>query len=831
MRLKNMRRKPNLNKMNGSYCVIRHYDGLLRIKAEGLYNGQDGKLKAFMNKVFDIQGVNSVKTSPVTRTILIHYDSAVLKKESILKKIMNGRSKRKSEHNIVGILEHLENKGKKVTERLEINRYGKIVTTWHIEKELPGRLRLRNPFLLQNKHLCQQLSNVLLNVSEIKKFKVSHITGSVLIVYDQNLLNREKFYDLLDTSTLDFLEKCELQENKPDNFVISTFTLGSLMLSQAYMPLMIPLITLLICYGAQNSFKKAFDAIFKDKKIKVDILDSIVISLCLVSGQLVPAALMVWILDFADKILNSTSEQSKKLLTQIFGKQASQAWLIKRKTEVKIPVEKLKIGDIISVHTGEHIPVDGVIVGGEAMIDQHTLTGESAPVEKRIDDEVFSSTVVLAGKIFVKVRETGDNTNASKIIKIINQAAEYKLKVSSAGEKIADRMVIPTLGLATIGFVTAGQNASLAIINSDYGTGIRVAAPMAVLSSLANAAKHGILMKNGQVLESILNLDAILFDKTGTLTNEVPEVTRIICCNKFNEEKVLLYAAAAEQRFSHPIAAAILAKAAEKGLSLPKRDDSKYHVGFGIQVVINGDLVKVGSARYMGREGVTLSGAIQSELDRIGVKGYPSVLVSINDKLAGIVELRASARFEAFDVINKIKGRGIKEIILISGDHEAPTKHLAEKLGIDRYFSGVLPHEKAEYVKLLQREGKKVGMVGDGINDSVALSFADVSISLRGASSIATDVADIVFMDGDLKKFDYLFEIAESLQRNVQRSLLMIAIPNSLCIAGAMFGLVGLSTSLILNNGFNFAATINGLIPFFNVVEQRNTNVASSQII
>ncbi len=258
----------------------------------------------------------------------------------------------------------------------------------------------------------------------------------------------------------------------------------------------------------------------------------------------------------------------------------------------------------------------------------------------------------------------------------------------------------------------------------------------------------------------------------------------------------------------------MLQKAKEESMVLPHYDDSNYYVGLGIEVNIHGDLVKVGSSRYMERENITIPPTIEAALQETRERGQTGILTAINGEIAGMIEFKSSIRDEATQVIADLKREGIKEIVLISGDHDAPTKELSHKLGMDRYFAGVLPHEKADYVKLLQSEGKKVMMVGDGINDSAALSYADIGVSLKGASTIAVDVADVIFMDGTLKKFHYLFEITNILQKNVQRSFYLIAIPNTLCIAGAFVGIFGLKGSLILNNGFNLIAAMNGMLPY-----------------
>ena len=605
------------------------------------------------------------------------------------------------------------------------------------------------------------------------------------------------------------------EERHKSRFVLTTGTMGLAIMAQTGFVWLTPVSYLLIGYFSANIFKEATNALFKEKRIKVDILDTGVILLTLLFGQIAAAAFMVWILDLADMLLAKTTKKSQKYIADIFGEQPRFAWLLVDDAEIQIEVKDLKQNDIVVVGTGEQIPVDGVIIEGGAMIDQQSLTGESTPADKHEDEHVFATTVIVAGKIKVKVEGTGKDTLASQVISIINEASGYDVKLQSVGEKMADKMVIPTLGLGAMGYATAGSGAMLAIMNADYGTGIRVAAPIALLASLGNAAKNGILIKHSEALEKLKDIDVVLFDKTGTLTREVPTVFRIITASKtYKEEKILFYTATAEQKFSHPIAAAILQKAKDENIELGKYDESQYYVGLGIKVEIDGDWIKVGSRRYMESENIKIPVTIKKALEDTSARGQSAILTAINNKVAGMIELQSTVREEAADVIADLRREGIKEIVVISGDTEAPTKELARQLNIDRYFAGVLPNEKADYVKLLQDEGKKVMMVGDGINDSAALSHADIGVSLKGASTIAVDVADIIFMDGSLVKFHYLFEVGANLQKNVKRSFLLIAIPNTICIVGAFMGVFGLKASLVLNNGFNLVAAANGTLPY-----------------
>jgi P-type E1-E2 ATPase len=379
--------------------------------------------------------------------------------------------------------------------------------------------------------------------------------------------------------------------------------------------------------------------------------------------------------------------------------------------------------------------------------------------------------------------------------------------------------VIPTLAVGAVGMAVMGPGGAVAVLNSDFGTGIRMAAPLAMLSSLALCANKGILVKDGRALELMNEVDTVLFDKTGTLTRERPEVGRIIASRGFTPEQILQYAAAAEKKFHHPIALAILHKAHELGLELPVTDDTRYKVGYGITVAIDGLTICVGSRRFMDMEGVILTANVLEAVEQAHLEGHTMVMVSVEGRLGGAIELHAAVRPEVRQIVQGLRDRGVKHIAIISGDHEAPTRKLAESLDMDRYFAQVLPADKADYVMKLQDEGRKVCFVGDGINDSIALKQANVSISLRGASSIATDTAHIVFLEEGLSKLCDLRDIASDLDRNVRRSWQLILAPNIACIAGVFTLGFGIMASVITNNVAALAALANGMLPLRKIAE------------
>ena len=506
------------------------------------------------------------------------------------------------------------------------------------------------------------------------------------------------------------------------------------------------------------------------------------------------------------------------MLLGAFGKQPRFVWLLVDDQEIQVSLDKLNKGDIVVVNTGEVVPVDGVIVDGLAMIDQHALTGESTPAEKGVGDQVFASTVMVAGKVHVSVEKSGEATATAKIAQILNDTAGYKLASQQKGEQLADKAVVPTLAAGALALGTMGAQGAAAVLNSDMGTGIRMAAPLAMLSTLALCSQRGVLVKDGRALDLLCDVDTVLFDKTGTLTRERPEVGKIIAANGYEATDILRYAAAAEHRFHHPIA---LRHPAASGRGRAGRSGDRHGA---IQGRPRHHRRRRGA--HDPRRQPPLHGARRRRADARGrgrARGGPPRRPQHGDgggrrrarRRTGIARLdppRGAGRSSG-----DCATRGIRHIAIISGDHEAPTRKLAAELGIDRYFAQVLPTEKADYVEKLQQEGRKVCFVGDGINDAIALKKANVSISLRGATSIATDTAHVVFMEPGLGKLCELRDIAGDLQQNVRISWGLILAPNILCIVGVFTLGFGIAASVLTNNVAALGALLNGVRPMRKV--------------
>lgn len=578
-----------------------------------------------------------------------------------------------------------------------------------------------------------------------------------------------------------------------------------------------------LVYGTFPVWQKAYRALFYDKQVKIAILDSIALPGIILTGHFLAAALCYTLYYVSEKLLLKTKDSSIKNLTNVFGEQPRFVWILSDGVEVEIPFERLQVGDIVVVHAGQSIPVDGKIVDGYGSIDQRMLTGESQPAEKGIREPVFASTLLLEGQIGIQVEKAGKETVAANIGEILLRTTDFKAGVQLKGEEIADQSTLPTLFLGALALPIGGHTAALAVLNAAVGENVKLVAPLSVLNFLQLASQAGILIKDGRALELLSQVDTVVFDKTGTLTLEQPHVGAIYTCHGMNENKLLAIAAAAEYKQTHPIARAIREAAQERQLTVPELSEAKYDVGYGLKVRINQQVVLVGSKRFMEMSEVTIPPDIRQRQEDCNEHGYSLVYVAIDDELAGAIELHATIRPEAKPIISQLRQRGF-DIVIISGDHEKPTRKLAQELGIEHYFAETLPENKANLIEQLQAEGKAVCFVGDGINDSIALKKANVSISLSGASTIATDTATIILMDGSLNQLDELFELADKLDYNMKGNLVSSILPGVITIGGAFFFHFGILSAIMIYNVGLVAGVANAMWPMISHQRNQHTN-------
>ena len=551
------------------------------------------------------------------------------------------------------------------------------------------------------------------------------------------------------------------------------------------------------------------------RRMSIAVVDALWHVGAVLTGNYFWAAFSGIIYSIGSKLLSMTEDSTRKNLTNILGEQPQSVWIWVDGAEVEIPFEQLQIDDVIIVSAGQMIPVDGTIISGAASIDQHALTGESQPAEKGAGDGVLASTVLLSGKLKIRVDKTGLDTAAGKVGSVLLETSNFQLSMKTRGEAITDRAAIPTLLISGASLPYVGGIGSLALLGNYPGGILRTLSPTTLLVFLQMASRNGILIKDGRSIELMSKVDAVVFDKTGTLTLETPHVGAIHTCGHYAENELLQFAATAERRQPHPIARAILNTASERGITLSEFHDAQYEIGYGIQVRQNETLIHVGSSRFMDMEGIDIPPAIETVHTTCKIQGHALVMVAVDHVLVGAIELHATIRPETKAVVDQLRERNLP-LYIISGDQEEPTKKLANELGIDNYFANTLPENKAKLVEQLQAEGKTVCFIGDGINDSIALGQADVSISLAGSSTIATDAAQIVLMDAHLQRLIDLLDLTHELEKSINRSIVISAVPSVVGLGGVFFLGMGLGASCLLYTAGKFVGAFNVLQPLTN---------------
>ena len=560
-------------------------------------------------------------------------------------------------------------------------------------------------------------------------------------------------------------------------------------------------------------FKNAYH-MARTREVGVDTLTSVVIIASVFGKYFIALSISSTSYSLSKYLRLKIQDKSSRQLIDVFRQQPRLVWVLVDGVEVEVPFEQLRVGDMVVVHAGGVIPADGTITEGVASIDQHILTGESQPAELGVGQEVFASTVVLSGRICIEVKKAGEETTVARIGDILNNTVEFESKVQWRAERITDQTAWATLIGGTLLFPFLGFGGAGAFVNAHFKYRMSIVAPIGIMNYLGVMSQHQILVKDGGTLDLLSQVDTLVFDKTGTLTEEQPTMTQIHSCSEYDSNQILALAAAVESKQTHLIAKAILQEAKTRQLTLPPIDNTEYKIGYGLTVVISDQIVRVGSARFMEMEKILIPSSIRQIGEFCHHQGHSLVMVAQGDKLIGALELHATVRKEAQEIINQLKSRpNIKSTHIISGDHETPTRKLAQELGIDHYYAETLPQDKANLIEELQSQGRFVCYVGDGINDGVALKKAQVSISLRGASTVATDTAQIILMDQSLNQLVRLFDLADEFKQNMDLGFMMIGGATIVGMTGALFLHFGLLHTIILGHTALTASILNASTP------------------
>ena len=538
-------------------------------------------------------------------------------------------------------------------------------------------------------------------------------------------------------------------------------------------------------------------------KIEVPVLDATAIGVSMLRGDYGTAGSVMFLLGVGELLEEWTHKKSVGDLARSMSLNVGKVWLKKDGQEILVPSEKIVAGDEIVVHMGNLIPFDGEVSNGEGMVNQASLTGESVPVRRTLGSVVYAGTVLEEGELTILVKQTGGSSRYEKITAMIEESEKLKSGLESKAEHLADRLVPYSLGGTALTYLlTRNATKALSILMVDFSCALKLAMPISVLSAIREANQHKITVKGGKFLEAVAEADTIVFDKTGTLTKAQPTVAEVVSFSETKSpDELLRIAACLEEHFPHSMAKAVVDAAKEKYLDHEEMHSKvEYIVAHGISTTINGKKAIIGSYHFVFEDENSIIPEGMEEKFRHLPEEYSHLYLALEGVLAAVICIEDPLRPEAAEIIRQLKKAGLKKIVMMTGDSERTAKAIAKKVGVDEYYAEVLPEDKANFVEKEKAEGRKVIMIGDGINDSPALSAADVGIAISEGAEIAREIADITVAADDLAEILVLRMLSNRLMKRIHKKYRFIVTFNAGLILLGVGGILQPTTSALLHN-------------------------------
>lgn len=671
-----------------------------------------------------------------------------------------------------------------------------------IEHEIRGRVRLH---ICQKRMTCRQadqLEYFLTKLNGVTSAKVVERNQDVVICYSDN---REEMLRAIQRFSYEKAEAPEsyLQNSgremngeyweKMVNYVVLHYG------KKIFLPL--PVRTFLTTLKSVKYIWKGVRTLAKCR-IEVPVLDATAIGVSMLRGDFSTASSVMFLLGFGEILEDWTHKKSVDDLARSMSLNVSKVWLITEDSEVQVGTDEIKPGDRVRIHMGTVIPFDGIVTEGEAMVNETSLTGESMPVAKHESSYVYAGTVMEEGELTIRVKETSGSTKFEKIVTMIEETEKLKSAVESKAEHLADRLVPYTLaGTALTYALTRNVTKALSILMVDFSCALKLAMPISVLAAIREANAHHITVKGGKFLEAVAEADTIVFDKTGTLTKAQPTVVDVVSFNGDSKENLLRLAACMEEHFPHSMAKAVMDAAKERGLTHEEMHSKvEYIVAHGISTMVDGRKAIIGSHHFVFEDEKCTIPVGKEELFRNLPEEYSHLYLGIEGKLAAVICIEDPLRPEAPEVVKALRKAGFTQIVMMTGDSDRTAKAIAARVGVDKYYSEVLPEDKAKFVEEAKAQGRKVLMVGDGINDSPALSAADVGIAISDGAELAREIADITIGADDLSVMVTLKEISNGLMDKIYKNYRRIVGINGSLIALGVTGVIQPTMSALLHN-------------------------------
>lgn len=551
------------------------------------------------------------------------------------------------------------------------------------------------------------------------------------------------------------------------------------------------------------------------RKIEVPVLDATAITVSLITKDFSTASSIMFLLGIGELLEEWTHKKSVDDLARSMSLNVSKVWLkTPENQEILVESSKIEKGDKVVVHMGNVIPFDGEVLDGDAMVNQASLTGESVPVQRTVGNTVFAGTVVEEGEITIRVKEVEGNNRFDQIVTMIEESEKLKSELEGKAEHYADKLVPWTLGATGLTYLlTRNVTKAMSILMVDFCCALKLAMPISVLSAIREASLYNVTVKGGKFLEAVAEADTIVFDKTGTLTKAHPTVVDVVNFNdEYSSDDMLRVAACLEEHFPHSMAKAVVDAASKKGLSHEEMHTKvEYIVAHGIATSINGKRTVIGSYHFVFEDEKCVVPAGKEPLFESLPLYYSHLYLAIEGKLSAVICIEDPLRDEAAAVVTSLKKAGISKVVMMTGDSERTASVIAKKVGVDEYYAEVLPEDKAAFVEREKAKGRKVIMIGDGINDSPALSAANVGIAISDGAEIAREIADITVGSDDLYQIVTLKYISNALMKRIKSNYRKIVGVNSGLIALGVAGVLPPTTTALLHNGSTILISVNSM--------------------
>lgn len=671
-----------------------------------------------------------------------------------------------------------------------------------IKHEIKGRIRIH---VKQNRMTYKEadiLQYYLASQQFVTSVSVQSRTGDVIIYY---VGSRDNIIDILRSFRYDKAEVPEVfldNSGRELNEAYKEKLISKVVLrygSRLFVPY--PVRMVITAVKAIRYIGKGLKTLAKGK-IEVPVLDATSIGVSMLRGDFKTAGSIMFLLGIGEILEEWTHKKSVDDLARSMSLNVSRVWLLKDGQEILVSMSDIRAGDEVVVRMGNVIPFDGIVLSGEAMINQASLTGESLPVHKCVEGYVYAGTVLEEGELVIQVKKAGGASRFERIVTMIEESEKLKSSLEGKAEHLADKLVPYTLaGTALVYLLTRNVTKALSILMVDFSCALKLAMPVSVLSAIREASLHNVTVKGGKFLEAMAEADTIVFDKTGTLTKAQPTVVEVVSFNGEEPDELLRIAACLEEHFPHSMAKAVVDAAADKNLEHEEiHSKVEYIVAHGISTKINEKKAIIGSYHFVFEdEKCVIPPYMQEKFDALPVE-YSHLYLAIENELAAVICIEDPLREEAAAVVNSLKRAGIGKVVMMTGDSERTARSIAGKVGVDEYYSEVLPEDKAGFIEREKEAGKRVIMIGDGINDSPALSAADVGIAISDGAEIAREIADVTIGADDLYEIVTLKAISNALMKRIHKNYRVIVSFNAGLLAAGAAGILQPAASAFLHN-------------------------------